>query len=115
MDQVLNLSKKFWRGLEAADVETMRSVCDPLCYFVHIGGNCDLDKEMSAFSEKIFQPTEVVLNKQDVKDFGDTAIVISDVDYGLLLDGKRIARAPSRQKAHPSPSSTSSTALERSV
>ena len=59
MDQVLNLSKKFWRGLEAADVETMRSVCDPLCYFVHIGGN-----------------------------FGDTAIVISDVDYGLLLDGK---------------------------
>ena len=31
MDQVLNLSKKFWRGLEAADVETMRSVCDPLC------------------------------------------------------------------------------------
>ena len=88
MDQVLNLSKKFWRGLEAADVETMRSVCDPLCYFVHIGGNCDLDKEMNAFSEKIFQPTEVVLNKQDVKDFGDTAIVISDVDYGLLLDGK---------------------------
>ena len=69
-------------------VEAMRSVCDPDCYFVHIGGNCDLDKEMNAFSEKIFQPTEVVLNKQEVKDFGDTAIVISDVDYGLLLDGE---------------------------
>lgn len=56
MDQVLNLSKKFWKGLEAADVEAMRSVCDPDCYFVHIGGNCDLDKEMNAFAEKIFQP-----------------------------------------------------------
>ena len=88
MDQVLNLSKKFWKGLEAADVEAMRSVCDPDCYFVHIGGNCDLDKEMNAFAEKIFQPAEVVLNQQEVKDFGDTAIVISDVDYGLLLDGK---------------------------
>lgn len=88
MEPVLNLSKKFWKGLEAADVEAMRSVCDPDCYFVHIGGNCDLAQEMNAFSEKIFQPTEVVLNKQEVKDFGDTAIVISDVDYGLLLDGK---------------------------
>ena len=88
MDQVINLSKKFWKGLEAADVEAMRSVCDPACYFVHIGGNCDLDKEMNAFAEKIFQPTEVVLNNQEVKEFGDTAVVISDVDYGLLLDGK---------------------------
>ena len=61
MDQVINLSKKFWKGLEASDVEAMRSFCDPACYFVHIGGNCDLDKEMKAFSEKIFQPTEVVL------------------------------------------------------
>ena len=110
MDQVLNLSKKFWRGLEAADVETMRSVCDPLCYFVHIGGNCDLDKEMSAFSEKIFQPTEVVLNKPD---FGDIPVVIQRPLPAW--NGERIARAPSRQKAHPSPSSTSSTALERSV
>lgn len=88
MEQVLDLSKKFWKGLEAADVEMMRSVCDPACYFVHIGGNCDLDKEMNAFAEKVFQPTEVVLRQQEVKDFGDTAIVISDVDYGLLLDGK---------------------------
>ena len=88
MNQVLKLSKKFWEDLEAADVEAMRSVCDPDCYFVHIGGNCDLDKEMNAFAEKIFQPIEVVLNQQEVKDIGDTAIVISDVDYGLLLDGK---------------------------
>ena len=55
---------------------------------MHIGGNCDLDKEMNAFAEKVFQPTEVVLRQQEVKDFGDTAIVISDVDYCLLLDGK---------------------------
>lgn len=34
MDQVLNLSKKFWKGLETADVEALRSVCDPDCYFV---------------------------------------------------------------------------------
>ena len=48
-----------------------------------------IEKTFQAFfAEKIFQPTEVVLNNQEVKEFGDTAVVISDVDYGLLLDGK---------------------------
>lgn len=47
-----------------------------------------MEQEMAAFAEKVFQPTEVVLNKQEGKDFGDMAIVISDVNYGLLLDGK---------------------------
>lgn len=41
---------------------------------------------MYGFEAKIFQPTQITLHHQDVKDFGDTAIVISDVDYGLLLD-----------------------------
>lgn len=88
MTQALELSKKFWKALEASDVETMKSVCDPNCYFVHIGGNCDLDEEMNAFTNNVFQPTEVVVNKQDVKDFNDVAVVISDVNYGLMLGGK---------------------------
>jgi hypothetical protein len=81
-------SKKFWAALEKSDVDTMRSLCDAKCYFVHIGGNCDLDKEMQYFSAGVFQPTEIKLNKQDVKEFGDVEIVLTDVDYGLMLDGK---------------------------
>ena len=48
-EQVLKQSQVFWRGLEKADTASMRSVCDDKCFFVHIGGNCDLDKEMDAF------------------------------------------------------------------
>ena len=84
----LELSKKFWAALEKADSATMREVCDPACYFVHIGGNCDLDREMEAFDKNIFQPTEIVLHNQEVKEFGDVQIVLSDVDYGLLLGGQ---------------------------
>ena len=88
MEQVLEQSKRFWTGLEKADTTVMREICDPDCYFVHIGSNCDLDEEMRAFEDKVFQPTEIKINKQDAKAFGDTVIVISDVNYGLLLDGK---------------------------
>ena len=88
MEQVLKQSRIFWNGLEKADSMVMRSVCDPRCYFVHIGGNCDLDKEMAAFDDKVFQPTEITIHAQEARDFGDTAVVVSDVDYGLLLDGK---------------------------
>ena len=43
---------------------------------------------MEGFEKKIFQPTEITIHGQEVKTFGDTAVVISDVDYGLLLGGK---------------------------
>ena len=45
-EQVLKQSQLFWKGLEKADTAAMRSVCDDKCIFVHIGGNCDLDKEI---------------------------------------------------------------------
>lgn len=48
-EQVLKQSQTFWNGLEQADTAVMRSVCDNKCFFVHIGGNCDLDREMEAF------------------------------------------------------------------
>jgi hypothetical protein len=37
-EQIIEVSKKFWKALEAADTATMRAQCDPKCYFVHIGG-----------------------------------------------------------------------------
>lgn len=86
-EKIVELSTKFWRALEKADSAGMRSVCDPACYFVHIGGNCDLDQEMGAFDNKVFQPTEIVIHNQEVKDFGDVQICLTDVDYGLLLGG----------------------------
>ena len=64
-EQVLKQSQVFWKGLEKADTAAMRSVCDDKCFFVHIGGNCDLDKEMEAFDKKIFQPTEITLHGQE--------------------------------------------------
>ena len=66
----------------------MHSLCDEKCYFIHIGGNADLDKEMEGFEKKIFCPTEITIHDQEERKFGDTTVVISNVDYGLLLDGK---------------------------
>ena len=83
----LELSKVFWTGLERSDVPAMRSVCDPDIWFVHIGMSCGLDHEMEAFEKNIFQPTEIIIHNQDVKDFGEVQIVLTNVDYGLLLGG----------------------------
>ena len=66
-EQVLKQSQVFWKGLEQADTAAMRSVCDDKCFFVHIGGNCDLDREMDAFEKKVFQPTEIVLHSQEAR------------------------------------------------
>ncbi len=86
--KIIEISKEFWKALESSDTKTMRELCDPECYFVHIGGNCGLDKEMQAFDDGVFKPTKITLNKQECKSFGDTFVVITDCNYGLLLDEK---------------------------
>ncbi len=87
-EKALEQSKKFWDALAKADVESMKAIADPKCTFVHIGTTCGLEKEMEYFEKKIFDPTDVKINGQQVQVFGNTAIVITDCDYSLLLDGK---------------------------
>lgn len=81
-------SLKFWKALEKADTKTMREICDPTVTFVHIGVTCGLEEEMRCFDEKIFNPTDITIHSTNVSVYGNTAIVITDCDYGLLLDGK---------------------------
>ena len=87
-DKVLEISRRFWDRMEHADEAGMRSIADPNCNFVHIGATCDLDEEIKAYTDGLFQPTEIVLNSQSANIYGDTAVVITDCNYGLLLDGK---------------------------
>lgn len=84
---VLAASETFWTAMEAADEAGMRSVSDPNCTFVHIGMTVKLDEEIQCYTSGMFQPTELVIHEQSVDIYGDTAVVLSDVDYALLLGG----------------------------
>ena len=86
-NQVINVSDKFWKAMEAANAEGMRSVAVPDCTFVHIGVTCQLEKEIEFYTKGLFKPTELVFHSKDARVYGDTAIVITDCDYGLLLGG----------------------------
>ncbi len=87
-EKLLELSEKFWNAMEHSDEAGMRAVADPQCNFVHIGVTCKLDKEIEFYTSGAFQPTELVFNSKDPQIFGDTGIVITDCNYGLLLGGK---------------------------
>ena len=85
---ILETSKKFWNFMENADEAGMRSIADPNCQFVHIGITCGLDKEIAFYTKGIFKPTCIEFNDQKVNVFGQTAVVITDCVYALLLEGK---------------------------
>ncbi len=85
---ILQTSRAFWNAMEHADEKGMREYADPACQFVHIGTNADLNKEIAYYTSGAFQPTNITFHNQEVKLFGDTAIMLSDVDYGLLLNGE---------------------------
>jgi hypothetical protein len=86
--QVLEASKKFWDAMEHSDEAGMRAAAHPDCNFVHIGITCRLEEEIAFYTKGIFQPTGVTFHSQTVDIYGNTAIVVSDCDYSLLLDGK---------------------------
>lgn len=86
--RMMELSAAFWKALEKRDTAAMRSICDPGIVFVHIGGNCDLEQEMKYFDDGVFMPTEVNIRKQEAREFGEVGIILTNCDYGLLLDGK---------------------------
>ena len=89
-NQILATSENFWKAMEKADEAGMRSIADPQCTFVHIGMTCKLDKEIQCYASGLFKPTELVFHDKQVDVFGDTAVVITDCDYGLMLGGNPV-------------------------
>ncbi|MCC8102680.1 MAG: nuclear transport factor 2 family protein [Clostridiales bacterium] len=87
-EKLLEISKTFWNAMEHADEDGMRRIADAGCTFVHIGITCGLDQEIEFYTNGTFQPTEIRFNSQVANLYGDTGIVITDCNYGLLLDGK---------------------------
>ena len=84
--KVLETSRKFWDVMEHADEVGMRAIADPACQFVHIGITAGLDQEIGFYTSGAFKPTEVNFNNQTVSLFGNTAIVLTDCNYSLLLN-----------------------------
>lgn len=87
-NKVLEASQNFWKSMENADEKGMRSYAKEECQFVHIGITCDLNREIEFYTSGTFKPTSIIFNNQDVRIVNNTAIVITDCDYALLLDGK---------------------------
>ena len=87
-NEILNTSRKFWDAMGHADEAGMRSIALPTCQFVHIGITAGLDQEIHFYTSGAFQPTEVKFNDQKAALYDDTAIVLTDCNYSLLLNGE---------------------------
>ena len=86
-NQVIEISNQFWQAMENADEATMRALAVSDCTFVHIGITCELDKEIEFYTSGLFKPTQLVFHDKSARVYGDTAVVITDCDYSLLLNG----------------------------
>lgn len=87
-NKVLETSRKFWEVMERTDEAGMREIADPSCQFVHIGVTAGLDQEIKFYTDGTFRPTEIKFNSQKATLFQDTAVVLTDCNYSLLLNGQ---------------------------
>lgn len=87
-DKVLKVSESFWTAMEAADEAGMRKYADNDCMFTHIGITAGLAKEIEFYTSGAFKPTSITFHNKEVRMHGNTAVVLTDCDYALLLEGK---------------------------
>lgn len=87
-EKVLQASEHFWEAMESANETDMRTYADKDCRFVHIGITCGLDREIEFYTSGTFKPTSIVIHSKEIQTFENCAVVITDCDYSLLLDGK---------------------------
>lgn len=90
INNVIAASDRFWKAMEDANEAGMRAGADANCNFVHIGMTCKLEQEIECYTKGLFKPTELVFHDKKAEIFGDTAIVLTDCDYGLLLGGNPV-------------------------
>ena len=88
MNSIIEISDKFWKAMETANADGMRAIAVSDCTFVHIGMTCELEQEIEFYTKGLFKPTELVFHSKKEKVYGNTGVVITDCDYGLLLGGK---------------------------
>lgn len=86
-EKILKQSAMFWDAMEHANEKGMREIADANCNFVHIGITCKLDQEIAFYTSGAFQPTNITFHSKSVDLYENTAIVLTDCDYSLLLNG----------------------------
>lgn len=91
--EIINLSKKKWDWMADKNVNSLKALFDDKCMFVHMGGSWGKTRELDVIKTGGIWYKEAEVYAVTVNMFGNTAILLNDIDLVAMVGGREVTSA----------------------
>ncbi len=91
--QLIDLSKTKWDWMADKKVDSLATLFEDRAMFTHMGGTWDKDQELATIKSGGIWYKKALLYAVDVRVFGETAIVLEDMDLEAVVGGNTVTNA----------------------
>ncbi len=91
--EVINLSQKTWDWMADKNVDPLQKLFDNKAMFTHMGGTWGKTQELAAIKSGSIWYRKAVVYATDVRIFGNTAILLDDIDLQAVVGGHSVTSA----------------------
>jgi hypothetical protein len=91
--ELLDLSKAKWQWMANKSVDTLNGLFDEKCVFVHMGGSWGKSQELNTIKSGNIWYKKVEVYGASVNIFGNTAILLNDIDLLAVVGGNEVTHA----------------------
>jgi len=91
--ELLNLSKTKWTWMADKNTDSLNTLFEEKCVFVHMGGSWGKTQELSTIKTGNIWYKKAELYSASVNIFGNTAILLNDIDLLAVVGGNEVTHA----------------------
>ena len=91
--ELLDLSKTKWAWMADKKVDELNGLFDEKCVFVHMGGSWGKTQELNTIKSGNIWYKQAVVYGASVNIFGNTAILLNDIDLEAVVGGNEVVHA----------------------
>ncbi len=91
--EIIELSKLKWQWMSDKNVDELRKLFDAKSMFVHMGGSWGKEQEINVIKGGNIWYKQAEVYDVSVKLFGNTAILLNDIDLVAVVGGNEVTNA----------------------
>lgn len=91
--EIINLSKMKWQWMADKNADSLNTLFDDKCMFIHMGGTWGKEQELKVIKSGGIWYKKAEVYTVSVNMFGNTAILLNDIDLLAAVGGNEVTNA----------------------
>ncbi len=88
--EIINLSKTKWLWMADKNVDSLSTLFEDKCVFVHMGGTWGTEQELKVIKSGGIWYKKAEIYSVNLNMFGNTAILLNDIDLQAVVGGNEV-------------------------